>query len=98
MDWENSPFSDASSECSSCSDNQDADDEQSDWPGYNDKRDRSATLTSTSTNFLAPSTKCPMSNNVQKKIERFLYDSEQKELVLHQVYKTSNVWYLFFGD
>lgn len=92
MDWEGLPQSDVSSGCSSCSDNQDADDEQSDWPGYKEEKEQSAVaITTTSTSFLAPPTRT-ISNSIQKRIERFLYDPNQKEMLLHQIYKTTNVY------
>lgn len=73
--------------------NGDADDEQSDWPEFSDKRTDS--IRSQQSNLLQPEPKttenAALSLAMAKKVERFLEDPDQKELLLDQVYRTSAI-------
>lgn len=106
MDWKASISDiDFSSNNSQSSDDPDADDEQSDWPESLDLKRSGVVYHQTSqTHF----TKIPqrsvenpgLDTNVLRRIERFVTDSRQQELIISQVYRTSvvSLFYVISSD
>lgn len=99
MDWEASISDiDGSSINSQSSDDPDADDEQSDWPEAFDLK-RSGVYHhahQTPHSHVPKTTQRLMDNpgldvNVLRRIERFVSDPRQQEILLSQVYRTSVV-------
>lgn len=117
MDWEQSVSGcvsdiDFSSDNSHGAHDDDADDEQSDWPDYscrltdetvrnnqNEIWHQRQFHTAPQSGSLAPpsTSKSPcLSAGALKRIERFVGDTQQRELILTQVYRTSLVCFLLY--